>query len=160
MSDDQRRSRMAPAQPGARYRVTVLRSFTLTAFPSTPAADGPEGAAVALGADARRVIAYLAVHPRPQERVALAADLWPGVPPAAGQRLLSEAAAAVGVPALFNDPADPTDPGEPGGPLALAADVEVDLADALELVRAIPETPVGDSPDIALLSADILPDWT
>jgi DNA-binding SARP family transcriptional activator len=127
----------------AAHRVTVLGSFTLVSG----------GAAVPLGVDARRLVAYLAVHPRPQERAALAADLWPGVPAAAAQRLLAEAATAVGIPTLFSD-------GDLTGPLSLAADVQVDLADALGLVRALPEIPATDSPDIGLLSADILPGWT
>jgi transcriptional activator len=153
MSDDQRRSRTEQAHPGARHEVapdavavhgvTVLGSFTLVA----------DGAPVPLGVDSRRLIAYLAVHPRPQERAALAADLWPGVPATAAQRLLTEAAAAVGVPTLFSD-------GDLSGPLALAADVQVDLADALGLIRALPEIPATDSPDVGLLSADILPGWT
>jgi tetratricopeptide (TPR) repeat protein len=148
MSDDQRGSRTTQAHAGAAHQVAthqvrVLGSFTLTSGGST----------VPLGVDSRRLVAYLAVHPRPQERGALAADLWPGVPAAAALRLLDEAADAVGVPALFTD-ADLT------GPLALAADVHVDLADALGLVRALPEIPATDSPDIALLSADILPGWT
>ena len=143
MSDDQRRSRTTQAHPGARHGVTVLGAFTLVS----------DGNAVPLGVDSRRLVAYLAVHPRPQERAALAADLWPGVPAAASQRLLTEAADAVGVPTLFSD-------GDLSGPLALAADVQVDLADALGLVRALPEIPTGDTPDVALLSADILPGWT
>jgi DNA-binding SARP family transcriptional activator len=149
MSDDQRRSRTTQAHPDARYRVAVLGSFTLTA----------DGSAVPLGVDSRRLVAYLAVHPRPQERAALAADLWPGVPATAALRLLAEAAAAVGVPALFSEADTETDP-DPTGLLALAAGVEVDLADALGLIRALPEIPATDSPDIALLSADILPGWT
>jgi hypothetical protein len=143
MSDDQRRSRTTQAQPGARHAVRVLGSFTLVS----------DGAAVPLGVDSRRLVAYLAVHPRPQEHAALAADLWPGVPAAAGQRLLIDAATAVGIPTLFSD-------GDLTGPLSLAADVQVDLTDALGLVRALPEIPATDSPDIDLLSADILPGWT
>jgi DNA-binding SARP family transcriptional activator len=143
MSDDQRRSRSTQAHPGARHGVRVLGSFTLLS----------DGAAVPLGVDSRRLVAYLAVHPRPQERAALAADLWPGVPAAAAQRLLTEAATAIGIPTLFSD-------GDLTGPLALAADVRVDLADALGLVRALPEIPAADSPDVGLLSADILPGWT
>jgi tetratricopeptide (TPR) repeat protein len=143
MSDDQRRSRTTQAHDGALHQVEVLGSFTLTTG----------GTTVPLGVDSRRLVAYLAVHPRPQERGALAADLWPGVPATAALRLLDEAAGAVGVPALFSE-------GDLTGPLALAADVRVDLADALGLVRALPEIPATDSPDIALLSADILPGWT
>ena len=82
MSDDQRRSRAAQALP---HRITVLGAFTLTV----------EGAPVALSVDARRLVAYLAVHPRPQARAALAADLWPAV---AAERLLADAVAAVDVP--------------------------------------------------------------
>jgi DNA-binding SARP family transcriptional activator len=146
MSDDQRRSltTRAPSTdtPGlAPHRVTVLGSFTLTS----------RGTAVPLGVDARRLVAYLAVHPRPQERTALAADLWPGTAADAAARLLHDAIAAVDVPGLLT--AD-------GPTLALAADVRVDLADAMGLVRAMPEIPVDDTPDMALLAADILPGWT
>ena len=149
MSDDQRRSRTAQALPAGRHRVSVLGSFTLTA----------DGYTVPLGVDSRRLVAYLAIHPRPQERVTLAADLWPGVAPVAAARMLAEAVAAVDVPRVFL--ADDAVAGaDDGGPLALAADVEVDLADALGLVRALPEIPVSDAPDVALLGADILPGWT
>jgi DNA-binding SARP family transcriptional activator len=144
MSDDQRRSRMMQAHSRIQRRVSVLGSFTLTA----------DGATVPLGVDSRRLVAYLAVHPRPQERTSLAADLWPGVPIDAAVRLLADAATAVDVPELFAEEEDE------GGPLALAADVEVDLADALGLVRALPDIPTSHDPDISLLSADILPGWT
>jgi DNA-binding SARP family transcriptional activator len=143
MSDDQRRSRMMQAHSRIQRRVSVLGSFTLTA----------DGATVPLGVDSRRLVAYLAVHPRPQERTSLAADLWPGVPTDAAVRLLTDAATAVDVPELFAED-------DESGPLALAADVEVDLADALGLVRALPDIPTNHDPDISLLSADILPGWT
>jgi hypothetical protein len=139
MPDDQRRSRTTSAP----HRVSVLGSFTLAS----------SGTTVPLGVDARRLVAYLAVHPRPQQRAALAADLWPGVPAGAALRLLADAVAAIGVPGLID--------GETGdGPLALADAVEVDLAEAMLLVRALPERPAGHCPDVALLSADILPGWT
>jgi DNA-binding SARP family transcriptional activator len=146
MSDDQRRSATTRAPhtdtPGlTSHRVTVLGSFTLTSH----------GTAVPLGVDARRLVAYLAVHPRPQERSALAADLWPGTAADAAARLLSDAIAAVDVPGLL---------AEDGPTLSLAAEVQVDLADALGLVRGLPEIPVDDTPDISLLAADILPGWT
>jgi hypothetical protein len=151
MSDDQRRSRTTQARPAAGRRVTVLGSFTLT-VDDTP---------VPLGVDSRRLVAYLAVHPRPQERVALAADLWPGVTPAAARRMLDDAAAAVAVPGLFAEfSGNAESVSDPDAPLALAADVEVDLADALGLIRALPDIPLTDSPDTGLLAADILPGWT
>src|SRR3954453_11470614 len=117
MSDDQRRSRAAQALP---HRITVLGAFTLTV----------EGAPVALSVDARRLVAYLAIHPRPQSRATLAADLWPGV--AAAGRLLADAVAAVDVPGLLVG-ADPD--ADAGGSLALSADVEVDFAAAMRLIR-------------------------
>jgi DNA-binding SARP family transcriptional activator len=137
MSDDQRRSRTAQALP---HRITVLGAFTLTV----------DGAPVALRVDARRLVAYLAVHHRPQARAALAADLWPGV--AAAERLLADAVAAVDVPGLL----DNTD----AGPLALAADVAVDLAEAMRLIRALPTLAAGAPVDTSVLTADILPGWT
>jgi DNA-binding SARP family transcriptional activator len=140
MSDDQRRSRPSTQSQEGPIRVTVLGSFTLTAA----------GSAVPLGVDARRLVAYLAVHPRPQDRVALAADLWPNV---SAERLLTEAVAAVGVPGLLVD--------GPDGTLALAPEVEVDLAEAMQLVRLLPEIPAADDTDTTLLTVgDILPGWT
>jgi DNA-binding SARP family transcriptional activator len=139
MSDDQRRSR---TPKDAAHRVAVLGAFTLTA-PTGP---------VALGADARRLVAYLAVHPRPQRRDALAADLWPGLPAPAARRLLDDAVAAVDVPGLVD--AGPDDA------LVLAPDVAVDLTEALALVRGLPALPGTEDVDLALLDHDILPGWT
>lgn len=138
MPDDQRRSRTT--------HITVLGSFTLTT----------DGHPVVLGVDARRLIAYLAVHPRPQERGALAADLWPGVARTAALRLLTDAVAAVAVPGLLD--AESEADGE--APLALAADVTVDLATAMALIRALPEIAAVLDPDTTPLTADILPGWT
>lgn len=131
-----------PAGTTVPHRVTVLGSFTLHAH----------HAAVPLGVDARRVVAYLAVHPRPQRRAALAVDLWPGVPVAAAMRLLDDAVLAVDVPGLLVTDAD--------GALSLAPDVEVDLAEAMALLRTLPDVPAAEDPDLALLAADILPGWT
>ena len=143
---DQRRSR-----PGL-HRVTVLGSFSVTAH----------GDPVPLEAEARRVVAYLAVHRRPQHRTALAADLWPGVPAAAAAALLDEALAGAG--ALLADDADGVDGVD--GPVALDPAVEVDLDEAMTLVRALavvpghPETVPADLPAAAaLLSEDVLPAW-
>ncbi|WP_232665701.1 AfsR/SARP family transcriptional regulator [Pseudonocardia sp. TRM90224] len=141
MSDDQRRS--SANHRGSGLRVTVLGSFTLTV----------DGSAVPLGVDSRRLVAYLAVHPRPQQRAALAADLWPGVPAAAAVRLLDEAVTAVAVPGLLDEAGNDS-------PIALAPAVEVDLAQAMRLIRTLPETPAVEPTDTSLLDADILPGWT
>ena len=140
---DQRRSR-----PGL-HRVTVLGSFSVTAH----------GDPVPLEAEARRVVAYLAVHRRPQRRTALAADLWPGEPAAAAAALLDEALA--GAAALLAEDASGAH-----GPVALDPTVEVDLDEAMTLVRALavvpghPDTVPADLPAAtALLSADVLPAW-
>lgn len=126
----------------APHRVTVLGSFTLTAH----------GAAVPLGVDARRLIAYLAVHPRPQRRDALAADLWPGMAVGSAMRLLDDAALAVDVPGLLTTDAQ--------GALSLDTDVYVDLAAAMALLRGLPDVAPADDLDLSLLGADILPGWT
>jgi tetratricopeptide (TPR) repeat protein len=136
MSDDQRRSRTTQTLP---HHITVLGAFTLSV----------DGAPVALSVDARRLVAYLAVHHRPQARAALAADLWPGV---AAERLLADAVDAVDVPGLLTEDTTET--------LALAADVAVDLVDAMQLIRNLPTMPAGTSVDTTLLTADILPGWT
>ncbi len=148
MSDDQRRSRTAQALP---HRITVLGAFTLTV----------DGASVALSVDARRLVAYLAIHPRPQSRATLAADLWPGV--AAAGRLLDDAIAAVDVPGLLDgvevDGAE-VDGADADPALALSAEVDVDLAQAMRLIRALPGLPAATSIDTSLLTEDILPGWT
>jgi len=136
MSDDQRRSRTAQALP---HRITVLGAFILTV----------EGAPVALSVDARRLVAYLAVHHRPQTRASLAADLWPGV---AGERPLADAVAAVDVPGLLDETGS--------GVLALAPEVTVDLAEAMLLIRALPSMAAGTAVDTSVLTADILPGWS
>ena len=131
MSVDHRRSRSA-------YRVSVLGSFTAT------------GDAVPLGVEARRVVAYLAVHRRPQRPAALAADLWPGEP-----ALLREVVGEV--PAgLLEERAD--------GLLALDPAVVVDLDEAMALVRTLADgagRPDGVPADLprarVLLAADVLP---
>ncbi len=142
MPEVQRRSRTMPAGTPEPHRVRVLGSFTLTVH----------GAAVPLGVDARRLIAYLSVHPRPQRRGALAADLWPRIPVEAAMRLLDDAVLAVDVPGLLVT--DET------GALSLAPDVDVDLAAAMRLVRTLPEVAAVTDPDLALLAADVLPNWT
>jgi DNA-binding SARP family transcriptional activator len=131
------------------HRVTVLGSFTVTA-------DGGPGGPPTV--DARRVVAYLAVHRRPQRRADLAADLWPGVPEAA--RLLDDAVADLLAVGLL---VDRDDDGR-GAPVALHPDVRVDLDEAMSLVRTLTETsgrpapvPADLSRARALLAADILP---
>jgi DNA-binding SARP family transcriptional activator len=142
---DQRRSR-----PGPGHRVTVLGSFAATAH----------GVPVPLGADAGRAVAYLAVHRRPQRRTDLAADLYPGVPGATALSLLDEVLPAARDAGLLRD--DPAT-----GTLALEPAVEVDLDEAMALVRVLtggagrPDTVPGDlAAATALLTADLLPGET
>lgn len=127
------------------HRVTVLGSFSVTAH----------GEPVPLESDARRVVAYLAVHRRSQRCTELAADLWPGVPAAAA--LLDAALAAAAT--LVTDVVD--------GTVALDPAVVVDLDEAMTLVRTLatvpghPESVPADLPvATALLGTDVLPDWT
>lgn len=139
---DQRRSRPGP------HRVTVLGSFSATT----------DGHPVPLEADPGRVVAYLAVHRRPQRRAALAADLWPGVPGATD--LLDEALAGAAVLLA------PVLPDDTDGTVALDAGVAVDLDEAMALVRRLAAPPhlatvPADVPAAtALLAADVLPMWT
>ena len=136
---DQRGSR-----PG--HRVTVLGSFTATAVTGAG-----HGEAVSLGVDARRVVAYLAVHRRPQRRAELAADLWPGE--AFPDGLLDDATAEAA--GLLEERAD--------GMLALDPAVRVDLDEAMALVRELadaagrPGVPADLPRATALLAADVLP---
>jgi DNA-binding SARP family transcriptional activator len=130
------------------HRVTVLGSFTLTTAPTAAA----HGTTVPLGVDARRLVAYLAVHPRSQRRGALAADLWPGMVVGSAMRLLDDAVLAVAVPGLLVT--------DDHGALALAPDVEVDLGTAMRLVRVLSDVAADADPDLSVLAADILPGWT
>ena len=138
---DQRRSR------SDLHRVTVLGSFSVTAH----------GDPVPLESDARRVVAYLAVHRRPQRCPALAADLWPGLPAATAAALLDQSLVAAAP--LLTDATD--------GTVALDPAVTVDLDEAMALVRELaivpghPDSVPADMPvATALLGADVLPDWT
>jgi DNA-binding SARP family transcriptional activator len=112
---------------------------------------------VPLETDSRRVVAYLAVHRRPQRCTALAADLWPGLPVATATALLDESLASAAP--LVTDAAD--------GTVALDPAVTVDLDEAMALVRALavvpghPDSVPADLPVAnALLGMDLLPDWT
>lgn len=151
MSDDHCRSSESTPNgdtDGSVAQVRVLGAFGLRVG----------GQPVPLPVDSRRLVAYLAVHPRPQPTAALAADLWPGVDPAPAARLLDEAVAGVDVPGLLT--------ADDRGRLHLDEDVTVDLAEAMLLVRGLsaPSTlrtvrEIG-SPGTAPLEADILPSWT
>lgn len=136
MSDDHRRS--VSSVP----TVHLLGAFALHTG----------GETIPLPVDSRRLVAYLAVHPRPQPTAALAADLWPGVRPQAAARLLDEAVAGVDVPGLLV--------ADDRGRLALGPDVATDLSDAMLLIRALSASRIEQRPDVELLEHDILPSWT
>ncbi|MCO7193038.1 BTAD domain-containing putative transcriptional regulator, partial [Pseudonocardia sp. McavD-2-B] len=147
MSDDHCRS-SEQSTPTSTPHVRVLGSFGLRAGDR----------AVPLPVDSRRLVAYLAVHRRPQPTAALAATLWPGVGPVPAARLLDEAVAGVDVPGLLD--ADHL------GRLQLGDDVVVDLTEAMLLIRGLSAPSmlrtvreIG-APETALLEADILPSWT
>lgn len=116
---------------------------------------------VPLPVDARRLVAYLAVHPRPQPTAALAADLWAGVAPGPAARLLDQAVAGVDVPGLLC--------ADDRGRLHLGERVSVDLAEALLLVRGLSAGSTDSAlrtvrevgcPQTRLLESDVLPSWT
>ena len=136
MSDDQRRSRAAQALP---HRITVLGAFTLTV----------DGAPVALSVDARRLVAYLAVHPPPAgPRGARRRPLAGGGRRAAPRRCRRGRRRT----GLLD---------ETRSRRALAgADVEVDLAEAMRLIRGLPTMPADTPVDTTVLTADILPGWS
>ncbi|MFP5021797.1 AfsR/SARP family transcriptional regulator [Pseudonocardia phyllosphaerae] len=113
---------------------------------------------IPLPVDSRRLVAYLAVHPRPQPTAALAADLWAGVGPQPAARLLDEAVRGVDVPGLLA--------ADDRGRLHLDDGVTTDLSEALLLIRGLSAASalrtareIG-APDTTLLTADVLPSWT
>ncbi|MBC3191976.1 hypothetical protein H7X46_12965 [Pseudonocardia sp. C8] len=151
MSDDHCRSSestLSKATDGPVPHVRVLGDFGLRV----------EEHSVPLPVDSRRLVAYLAVHPRPQPTAALAADLWPGVGPVPAARLLDEAVAGVDVPGLLA--------ADDRGRLHLGDDVVVDLAEAMLLIRGLSASSTLRTvreigcPETALLEDDILPSWT
>ncbi|ALE73454.1 MULTISPECIES: BTAD domain-containing putative transcriptional regulator [unclassified Pseudonocardia] len=152
MSDDDhcRSSESTLSEPtdGSALHVRVLGAFGLRVGDHS----------VPLPVDSRRLVAYLAVHPRPQPTAAMAADLWPGVGPAPAARLLDEAVAGVDVPGLLT--------ADDRGRLHLADDVTVDLAEGLLMVRGFSSPEMARTvreigcPATDLLEADILPSWT
>lgn len=158
MSDDHCRSSASGAtrdgetdRPAPTIHVRVLGAFSLRV------GDHP----VPLPVDSRRLVAYLAVHPRPQPTAALAADLWPGVGPIPAARLLDEAVSGVDVPGLLA--------ADDRGRLHLDDAVTVDVAEGLLLVRGLAAGSTDSAlrtvrevgcPQTGLLEADILPSWT
>lgn len=147
MSDDHCRASEVTL-PTTPPRVRVLGAFGLRV--------GDQ--AVPLPIDSRRLVAYLAVHPRPQPTAELAGDLWPGVDPLPAARLLDEAVAGVDVPGLLA--------ADDRGRLHLGDDVCVDLAEAMLMIRGFSSAEMLRTvreigcPETALLEADILPSWT
>ena len=103
------------------------------------------GSTVPLGVDARRLVAYLAIHPRPQARAALAADLWPNV---SGRRRANARPTRwprSACPGCWSTtPRTARWPWPPG--------VEVDLAEAMRpACGSLPEIPATDALDTSLL---------
>jgi DNA-binding SARP family transcriptional activator len=135
MLADRRRSR-----PG-HDRVTVLGSFTATA--------GDPGR---FGGDARRAVTYLALHRR-AARAELAANLWPGLPAVDALEMLDETLPAPLAAGLLVVEAD--------GAVALSPTLDVDLDEAMALVRTLSDGPERVPADLeaarTLLGADLLP---
>jgi DNA-binding SARP family transcriptional activator len=107
---------------------------------------------VELPMSAQRLLAFLAIHPRPLNRSYVAASLWLDTP--------EERAAANLRSALWRT----RQSGKPlirtlGVQLALATEVRVDLAEATTLARTLLEGREWSDGERPYLAMDLLPDW-
>jgi DNA-binding SARP family transcriptional activator len=101
------------------------------------------------------VVAFLALHPRPLQRLFVAATLWPDSPEERAHASLRSALWRLGVGGFRVVITTPTQ-------VALEPTAEVDLHDAVASAkRLVYGTGPADTRDLALLcdAGEILPDW-
>jgi DNA-binding SARP family transcriptional activator len=133
------------AAPVARVQLQLLRRFELRC----------DGAAIALPESAQRLLAFLAVHGRPQHRASVAATLWMDTTEekaGANLRTALWRARRVDAPVVACS----------GAYLCIEPGVEVDAAEVILQARALLADPLADAahdPSIDTLSADLLPEW-
>lgn len=108
-----------------------------------------DGRSVRLPLGAQRVVAFVALHERPLQRLFVAGSLWLDSPEARAAANLRSALWRIQrlAPSLLDVDART---------LRLDGDVRVDLRDAERLARAELD---GDGSELAGLEADLLPDW-
>ena len=126
-------------------RLSLLDAFELTC----------DGELVPLQQSAARLLAFLALHPRPLQRAYVAGALWPDLPVDRARRALRSALwriRRVGRPLARGD----------RGRLGLHPSVEVDVRELANLAHAVLDDS-GDVPptaatDLIALSGELLPD--
>lgn len=139
MLEGQRR----PGTPATTARVVLLGRFDLIG----------EGGPVSLRLEARRLLAYLAVHPRPHAVRAVCSRLWSEVPDALAYLTMRDALdeierRAAGV--VVSSEAE----------IALGAHVVVDLSEAIKSIRQLDDVSGYRRQLLEPLSHDVLPDWS
>jgi DNA-binding SARP family transcriptional activator len=141
--------KLAAARPRATVSIALLGCFALSH-------GGLEMHSVSPGS--QRLLAYLALHPRPHTRAHVAATLWPDTSDEHAGESLRSALARLEVPrdeVVLSDASG----------LRLAHNVEVDFAQAIAVaLRLLSADHVGEvdelSPEaVALFSKDLLPEW-
>jgi DNA-binding SARP family transcriptional activator len=103
----------------------------------------------------QRVVAFLALHPRPLQRLYVAATLWPDSPEERANASLRSALWRLGLRGFRAVVATPTQ-------VTFAPDVDLDLDQAVLCAkRLLHGVGSADARDVALLSdaGDVLPDW-
>jgi DNA-binding SARP family transcriptional activator len=129
----------------ARVHLQLLRRFELRC----------DGTRVAIPESAQRVLAFLAMHHRPQHRATVAATLWVDAPEekaAANLRTALWRARRIACPVVLCD----------GSYLCIEPAVSVDATEVVREARALLAHPLADlvpDPPIDALTADLLPDW-
>jgi DNA-binding SARP family transcriptional activator len=114
-----------------------------------------DGAPVALPESAQRLLAFLAMHRRPQHRATVASTLWMDTTEdkaGANLRTALWRARRVDAPVVSCE----------GAYLTIDADVHIDAAEVIHQARALLADPLADTaPDtsVDVLSDDLLPEW-
>ncbi|MCW2631984.1 MAG: transcriptional regulator, family [Pseudonocardia sp.] len=139
MLESQRR----PGTPATAARVVLLGRFDLI---------GEHGPA-SLRIEARRLLAYLAVHPRPHAVRAVCSRLWSDVPDALAFLTMRDAV----------DEIERVAGGiivESDAEIALAAHVVVDLTEAIKSIRQLDDVHAYRHELLEPLRCDVLPEWS
>ncbi len=132
-----------PGTPTTGERVLLLGRFDLH----------HDGVPVPLRYETRRLLAYLALHPRPHPATDLCARLWHELPDA-----LAEVAMRDALDELDRAPGGVVVPS--GAELGLGPHVVIDMAEAVDAIRELADVRAYRRELLEPLRLDVLPDWT
>lgn len=136
-------SQCRPGTPAAGDRVVLLGRFDLVR----------DGSSVPLRPEARRVLAYLAVHPRTHAVRAVCSQLWHEIPDAlayiAMRDALDEIERVVSGVVVQSETE-----------FALSPHVVIDMSEAIKAIRGLEDVDAYRRELLDVLSHDVLPDWS